>query len=355
VPDTRHRAAALAARARPAPEPWSPLAPVAARSGTEPDDSFEPEPGPTPDADRDGDVEPTPDVDAEAVTARLRQGALEAVSAAYSSAHGHPLGLESDVDEPAGPRRWAVSLRTAALAIVALAALCAAVVTVAVAHGAGHAVPLPAASTAVDLPAPVGTSGTGPRTAPVGAAGSSTGGSSTADPATGASAVSTTSVVDVVGAVRKPGVVHLPPGARVADAITAAGGANARADLDQVNLARPVVDGEQLRVPRAGEVLASTPAPSGGSAPAPGPGSGTASGATTSGDGSPATGADTPVDLNTADANALDALPGVGPVIAQRIVDWRTQHGRFTSVDQLEEVSGIGPALLAKVRDRVRM
>jgi competence protein ComEA len=143
-------------------------------------------------------------------------------------------------------------------------------------------------------------------------------------------------VVHVVGQVRRPGVRHLPVGARVADAVAAAGGATPGADLAGLNLARVLVDGEQVRVPKPGEGVAAPSGPGGG-------GSGPA--------GSPA--GRGPVALNTADLAALDTLPGVGPVLAQRIVDWRTAHGRFTSVDELAEVSGIGEKLLAQLRPLV--
>ena len=146
-------------------------------------------------------------------------------------------------------------------------------------------------------------------------------------------------LVHVVGQVRRPGVVTLTAGARVQDAVRAAGGATARADLAAVNLARTVVDGEQIVVPRPGE--STSPAPAG---PAGGAGSGG--------------GASAPggvVDLNAATEEQLDALPGIGPVLAGRIVAFRTEHGRFTSVDELSEVSGIGDALLERLRPQVRV
>jgi len=137
--------------------------------------------------------------------------------------------------------------------------------------------------------------------------------------------------VHTVGQVRTPGLQRLPPGARVADAISAAGGATEEADLAAVNLARLLVDGEQVYVPARGELSRAQPAGSGPSGASPG---GT-------------------VNLNTADVAALDTLPGIGPVLAGRIVAWRQQHGRFSAVDELGEVTGIGPALLSKIRDRV--
>jgi competence protein ComEA len=141
-------------------------------------------------------------------------------------------------------------------------------------------------------------------------------------------------VVDVTGAVRRPGLVELPGGSRVDDALTAAGGATRKADLSSVNLARPLVDGEQIVVLRRGQ----TAGPVGVSVP-----------------GAPGSAPGPPLDLNTATTQSLDALPGVGPVLAQRIIDWRTQHGRFTSVDELTEVSGIGERTLADLRSLVRV
>jgi competence protein ComEA len=135
-------------------------------------------------------------------------------------------------------------------------------------------------------------------------------------------------VVDVVGKVRRPGVYRLRSGSRVEEAVRAAGGAVAGADLASTNLARKLVDGEQIAVGLAP------------SAPA------TTAGADT-------TGASGLVDLNTATAAELDALPGVGPVLAQHILDWRSAHGRFDSADQLRDVSGIGPSKFADLRPLV--
>jgi competence protein ComEA len=135
-------------------------------------------------------------------------------------------------------------------------------------------------------------------------------------------------VVDVAGRVRRPGLVRLPPGSRVADAVAAAGGALPGVDLSTLNLARVLVDGEQVLVGIPGT---STP---GGAQPGVGGGAGT-------------------IDLNTATVDQLDSLPGVGPVLAQRIVDWRTAHGRFTSVDQLGQVGGIGPKKFGDIKPHV--
>lgn len=151
-------------------------------------------------------------------------------------------------------------------------------------------------------------------------------------------------VVQVVGQVRRPGVVSLRSGARVQDAVAAVGGALPSADLTAINLARVLSDGEQIQVPKPGQVPSTPPANPGG----PG-GTGGAAGA----NGAAAAPSGAPVNLNTADLSALDTLPGVGPVLAQRIFDWRTRNGRFSSVDELGEVSGIGDKMLQRLRPRV--
>jgi competence protein ComEA len=148
-------------------------------------------------------------------------------------------------------------------------------------------------------------------------------------------------VVHVVGRVRHPGVRQLPVGSRVADAVEAAGGATGKADLSALNLARALVDGEQVRVPAVGDPPVTSPGPGGGGGAGTGTGAGGAAGS--------------PVPLNTADLATLDTLPGVGPVLAQRILDWRAAHGRFTSVDELGEVSGIGEKLLAQLSPLVTL
>lgn len=157
-------------------------------------------------------------------------------------------------------------------------------------------------------------------------------------------------VVDVVGEVRQPGVQRVPAGARIADVVDAAGGLTDRADRARVNFAAPVADGERVFVPAVGQpvpAVAVGATPSGaGVAGAPGAGGAGAGGA---GAGAPAA----PVDLNTATLAELDTLPGVGPTTAQAIIDHRTEHGPFTSVDQLLDVRGIGDAKLAELRDRV--
>jgi competence protein ComEA len=151
-------------------------------------------------------------------------------------------------------------------------------------------------------------------------------------------------VVHVVGQVARPGLVRLRPGARVADAITEAGGPTKQADLAALNLARLVTDGEQVHVPRPGET---PPVPQG---PSP-PGHASEGTGGTAGGGGGAGGG--PVNLNSADQATLETLPGVGPVLAQRILEWRTEHGRFTSVEELREVSGIGDKVFAKLAPKV--
>ncbi|MDV7075860.1 ComEA family DNA-binding protein [Gordonia amicalis] len=151
-------------------------------------------------------------------------------------------------------------------------------------------------------------------------------------------------VVSVVGLVHTSGLVHLPDGSRVADALAAAGGAREGADLLGLNLAQRLADGDQVLVGLA-------PAP--GSVPVAGSatiGAGAVGGGAAGGPGN-ATGG--PVDLNTATEQQLDTLPGVGPVTATAIVSWRAANGSFTDVEQLGEVDGIGPARLEKLRDLV--
>jgi competence protein ComEA len=140
-----------------------------------------------------------------------------------------------------------------------------------------------------------------------------------------------TVVAHAAGAVVHPGVYELHAGARVTDLIDAAGGPTADADVDRLNLAAPIVDGERVYVPRIGEVVAAADAVSSGSSSKP------------SG----------PLDLNTATLEQLDALPGVGPTTAQAIIDERERRGGFRSVDDLLDVRGIGPAKLDAIRDLV--
>jgi competence protein ComEA len=236
--------------------------------------------------------------------------------AADDYARTHPDPLEETDDEPAPggvrrPRearrvRWSVSWRAAGAAALAVSLVVGAVVLRSVALTPGAAAELPD-------PAPLGTAGPGA------ADGAGSGPTVSAGPAL--------VVVHVVGAVAAPGVVRLPAGSRVVDALAAAGGGTHDADLARLNLARVLVDGEQVVVPRPGDA---DPAPA------------------TRSPGGAAAGL---VDLNTASPAQLDELPGVGPVLAQRIVDRRP----FTSVDELDEVSGVGPTLLERLRPLVRV
>jgi len=137
-------------------------------------------------------------------------------------------------------------------------------------------------------------------------------------------------LVHVAGAVRAPGLYELPVGARVADAVTAAGGPLARANLDALNLAQGLIDGTKIEVPRKGSSEAVVPRPSPGESGAP-------------------------IALNSADGAALETIPGIGPVRAAAILTYRDEHGGFASVEELLEVSGIGPATLEAIRPYVTL
>jgi competence protein ComEA len=136
-------------------------------------------------------------------------------------------------------------------------------------------------------------------------------------------------LVHVVGAVRAPGLYRLDEGSRIDDAITAAGGPRPKAALDLVNLASPVADGQQVLVPVRGREGATAPGSQPGATPTE------------------------RVHLNTATLEQLDALPGIGPITAQKILDYRTEHGAFSSIEELDAVPGIGPARLAELSKQV--
>jgi competence protein ComEA len=138
-------------------------------------------------------------------------------------------------------------------------------------------------------------------------------------------------VIDVAGAVQRPGLYRLRAGSRIDDAIAAAGGATGKAELDGVNLAAPIADGEQVVVPGrgAGGAAAASPPAAAGSSPS------------------------APLDLNSATLEQLEALPGIGPVTAQKILDYRQEHGAFHSVAELQGVPGIGPAHMAQLKGLV--
>ena len=137
-------------------------------------------------------------------------------------------------------------------------------------------------------------------------------------------------LVHILGEVHSGGLFEFHQGDRVVDAVAAAGGLTSKADRAAVNLARPLVDGEQIVVPRRGKTATAAP-PAPGGAPAPG----------------------APVNLNTADATALETLPGIGEALAARIIAWRDTNGRFTTVDDLGSVTGIGEKTLEGLRELV--
>jgi competence protein ComEA len=182
----------------------------------------------------------------------------------------------------------------------------------------------------------------GQQAAPAAASGAAAGAAGSPD---GASAVRIArptpqaAVVHVAGAVRNPGVYRLTAGARVQDAVERAGGPRRGGDVNAINLAAKVVDGQQVVVPSRGAGAAAAPAAGegagGGVAAAGGP-------------------AGPPISLNSATADQLDTLDGIGPATAAKIIAWRTQHGGFRSVADLGQVPGIGPKKLAAIKDRVQ-
>lgn len=216
--------------------------------------------------------------------------------------------------------RWRLGLK-AALLVGAVALLCGAWFWWQVSAGRPEVLPLSEATPSTSS-APAGASVENPEVAAPGKESSSPGQSGAA-------------IVHVAGAVARPGIVELPPGSRVHDAIAAAGGGAPGADLDRLNLAAVVVDGQKIYVLRQGEAL---PAESGGT------GAGENGGSAAGGASSSSAGGKT--NLNSAGIEELGALPKVGPVLAQRIVDWRKEHGPFTSIEELDAVDGVGPKML---------
>ena len=134
--------------------------------------------------------------------------------------------------------------------------------------------------------------------------------------------------VDVIGAVQQPGVYYLPTKARVADAVAAAGGLAPTAARDQINLAAPIVDGTQIRVPHVGDGEETTAA-------------------------APSAATNSLIDINTADAATLEALPGIGPATAQAIIDERSRNGLFKQIEDVQNVKGIGPSLFAQLKTHI--
>jgi competence protein ComEA len=266
-------------------------------------------------------AEATPDT---SVDERSR-AALEALRAATDRGARAPVELDAPTwwerAESALADRWpGVSPGTWRLALVA----------------AGVAVGIVVAVAAVPVLGSDGGDGRGAATA--GTLPFTTTTAASAPPSTGVARL----VVHAAGAVASPGVHEVASGARVADLLAASGGPTPDADLDRVNLAAPLADGQRLYVPRRGEVSPPVVADGSGSA-ATGRGPGGAASA----------GAGGPVDLNSADVDGLDALPGVGPSTASAIVEHRETNGPFSSVDQLLDVRGIGPAKLEGLRDLV--
>jgi competence protein ComEA len=244
--------------------------------------------------------------DGEDVRTRVEDALRRAASTAYAAAHG---AVEERDDVDAAPRwRFRVSARVAVTVTIVVAIVGAMIVFL----------PPKASSGAPDMEAEALSS----RAATSSQAATLQNRSPTVAVGLPAARV----VVHVAGAVASPGLYTLDGGARVADALSAAGGAAEDADLEHLNLARVVVDGEQVRVPSIGEPAIGEPAVGG------------------------AASTDGRVNINIANVAELDRLPGVGPVLAARIVEYRDAHGPFASVDALDDVSGVGPALLEKVR-----
>lgn len=251
-------------------------------------------------------------------------------------AEGEPAGGEGEMGRR---ERWRTAVRERLPVWIRLRcglepATCAALVLVLVAGVAlaayhfwsGRPQPVPAPEAHGSLPPPV----TGAADAPESGTGTGTGAAAEV-------------VVDVVGKVREPGVHRLPEGSRVEDALRAAGGVRAGAEADGLNRARPLVDGEQIVVGEPPPAAPGAPpaAPAGGASP---PAAG----------GSPTTGPAAVVSLNSATVDQLDTLPGIGPVLAQHIIDYRDQNGGFTDIEQLRDVNGIGDSRFADLRPHVQ-
>jgi competence protein ComEA len=240
-------------------------------------------------------------------------------SAHSLSARSRLLTRVADALPPAVKGRWGITAHH-----VTVVALVVATVLALAAWWAMRARPEPV--TALPVTESVGTPASGTPAAPS---------ASTATASASASPSAPPVVVHVAGSVRRPGIVTLPAGSRVVDALQAAGGSRKGTDLASLNLARPLADGEQILV---GTGVPAAPSVAGT------PGAPTADGSAAGG---------VLVNLNTATSAELEELPGIGPVTAASILQWRTEHGRFTSVEELLEVSGIGEARLADVRDLV--
>lgn len=245
-------------------------------------------------------------------------------------------GRAESPDPPGLRRRWALSLPAAVLAVCLLLGCAAAAVLLRDTGPAPVAsVELSATASAArpDAQATANGRGTAGSSQPASAATSHGAAEAEKGPAT--------VVVHVAGAVQRPGIVRLPPGSRIVDAVDGAGGSAADADLTAVNLAAPAQDGAMVLVPRIGE-----------DAPPPTVANGRTDGANGGGTaaGVPAAGTDAGsarVNLNTADSVQLQTLPRVGPVLAERIIEWRSAHGSFSRPEDLDAVPGIGEAMMA--------
>lgn len=288
----------------------------------------------------------TSDEHAEAVSRRLAtlSAELAAVRGDPPSAHRHTqvrglgAGAGSDLDEvpivPVPGRHASRHLVGDLASRIHLTGAHVAVISILVAVAVGVAAFLAVRSDPEVVPelAPVSEPLVSTAVAPSGPAPvAASPGSTATGPAEGPAEGTEEITVDVAGKVRRPGIAVLPPGSRVVDAVEAAGGARRGVDLSSLNLARPLVDGEQILV---GVTVSAGVVGSLGAVPAPGqPGP--------------------LVNLNSADLAALETLPGVGPVTAGAIVSWRTEHGGFTAVEELLEVDGIGDATLAEIAPHV--
>ncbi|WP_242612744.1 ComEA family DNA-binding protein [Janibacter limosus] len=265
--------------------------------------------------------------------------------------HPRPLELPSTL----ATGRYAVS-RQAIIGVALVVALAVALLGGRYVMARQDAAPQPVATgRASDVGGPSGGALPGATPTPVGdaatrgtASDAATGAGTKGAATTGAAARVT---VHIVGEVERPGVVTLPAGSRVDDALDQAGGATSEADLTGVNLARPLVDGEQVVVPAPGERVVG--APGAGTGAASGGAGAAGAGGAGVGDAGAGGAAAELVNLNTADLATLETLPGVGPVLAQRILDWRTEHGQFTAVEELGEVSGIGDKIYAQLSPKV--
>lgn len=255
--------------------------------------------------------------DLAALRARLDSGPLDRVAARYTSAHGHPTDHDV-IDQHAPTQRWRLGWRAVIAGAVILIIIAGVFAVRIQSRGPSEVIPL----SALEMR---------PSAAPDGADVGAEDGPEVDVPGV--------VLVHVVGAVENPGVFEVPAQARVYEAVDAAGGVLKTADLTRINLARTVSDGEQIMIPVEGEEMApgeGNAAENDGLAGSPGAAGGV-------------------LDINSAMAAEFEGLPGIGPVLAERIVAHREAHGPFTSAEQLSEVSGIGPSIMGQIVDLVRV